>query len=250
MRNKKGFTIIELVVVIAIISIMSAVAVPNIIASNRRAEAAKQNHQARAFYLAVHQTISNTKQNDNTETEFSIFGSYRISGAAPIVSTPDPFFLYVNMGDNATVISAELRRTTTADYIGTNTAGHTANYPPVITAPATTPSFSDNVFAELIAEIEGYSSSIGEAGHYYMMFDSDFRVLMAYFSKFGTPAAVAGYAFTNDNRIGSGSGVTFGAYPTAYGLIGTFRDDSGASHDRTSPGIWFGGDAIGIINGI
>ncbi|MCL2755076.1 MAG: type II secretion system GspH family protein, partial [Oscillospiraceae bacterium] len=37
-KAKKGFTVVELVVVIGIIAIMAAVAVPNMITSQRRAE--------------------------------------------------------------------------------------------------------------------------------------------------------------------------------------------------------------------
>ncbi len=56
LNNRKGFTLIELMVVIAIIGIISAIAIPNFLAFKRKQEASKKTiepavqHEAKALY--------------------------------------------------------------------------------------------------------------------------------------------------------------------------------------------------------
>ena len=52
-KNKKGFTLIELIVVIAILAILAAVAVPNFIGITDKATAAQQNGAAAEYANAI-----------------------------------------------------------------------------------------------------------------------------------------------------------------------------------------------------
>jgi prepilin-type N-terminal cleavage/methylation domain-containing protein len=290
MRNKKGFTLVELIVVIAIIGIMSAVAVPNMVQNNRRAQANRHNQQARTFYLAVHQTLTNLMQNDNSENEFGIIlsgttNTRRISGEDPLVDinirplvTPIAnhryFFLYVEIGPNGRATYADLMFGTAANYntwtlsptsIATNAIA-TMNYsttprPAVFRcAPCTaTPcnscksgfrrplTHNNRTLDRLIDEIEGYSDLSNQPGFYYVMFDPQFRVIMAYYSEHGdrlrTRNTLGGpFQFNDNNRI---SIFTFGAYPRQYGFVGTIGTDptrggAPAPHnDRTNTQNWF-----------
>jgi prepilin-type N-terminal cleavage/methylation domain-containing protein len=252
-RNKKGFTIIELIVVVAIITVMSAVAVPNIINSNRRAEAQRHNGHARAFYLAMHQVLAGTMQNDNTEQEFEIeIGGVRrgrITGtpAEPaIAGSAEHFFLYVEVTGAGFIEYADLTFTTPAIYVGP-----VEQIDPHVIATYTrgtaSTDFSDGVLAKMAEELGGYSEVASQPGSYFVMFDSNFRVLIAYYSA-GADRARArtttggAYSFGQDNRIAER---TFGAYPREYTFIGGFNCSvgcDGCRHNRTS-GRWFGTDA-------
>lgn len=53
MRNKKGFTLMELLIVVAIIAILAAIAIPTFASSLQKAEDAADQANARSLYAAV-----------------------------------------------------------------------------------------------------------------------------------------------------------------------------------------------------
>ncbi len=53
MRNKKGFTLMELLIVVAIIAILAAIAIPTFSSSLTKAKAAADEANARSLYAAV-----------------------------------------------------------------------------------------------------------------------------------------------------------------------------------------------------
>jgi prepilin-type N-terminal cleavage/methylation domain-containing protein len=266
MRNKKGFTMVELIVVVTIIAVMTAVSVPSIIVSNRRAEATKQNGHARSFYLAVHQTLSSVMQNDNSDQEFQLVmpgyaGSLRRATAPKLENTisrkSGHFILYVVMGNNARVEYADLAYCESKDKRDSYNTNLNSVLLPCAVYSADTEVTSDNALAlsvnapalkGLIEEIEGFTETVSEPGFYYAMFDTQFRVTMAYHSKFinrDFARDASGCSFAVSNRLNN---TTFGAFPYEYSIIGSF-DSNGASYTRTA-GKWFGLDTVEIIDGI
>jgi len=140
------------------------------------------------------------------------------------------------------ITSADLAFTDAATYVGGG--GEIAEYPGTAD--------NDIAFGFLVREIEGNITGSGEPGHYYAMFDSEFRMVMTYYSKFADKAEVGDYSFSSDNnRNGRQSinGRTFGAFPIQYAFTGRFAVD-GTEHVGLDTRIWFGADTMGIIPGV
>ncbi|MCL1902942.1 MAG: type II secretion system GspH family protein [Oscillospiraceae bacterium] len=229
--GKRGFTLIEMIIVVSIIAIMSAVAVPNFIMSQRRAEANRQNENARGFYFALQSMLLNTMEDDNTESEFflTIDGVTR-RRSSPIVKFPSniapiaeqsglEFYLFATMDNDGTFSTATLGKSAAASDI--------AEFP-------SSGSTNDGIFGTMLDEILGYMANDGEVGYYYAMFDSQFRVAMVYYSKFATPAVVsaAAYDFGSNNLIG---GQIFGAFPIQYGFKDNFKIYVGGEKTPVAP---------------
>jgi prepilin-type N-terminal cleavage/methylation domain-containing protein len=247
MNNKKGFTIIEMIVVITIIGVLSAIAVPSFISSQRRSEGRKSGDYARSFYNGLQQTLASYLSKDNTNFEFSLAVP---SSSLPFYRTvkrvtPDSlygdsfsdrsgaFFLYAEVGTGSTVSYADLCFAAAGDYrsggdaaIRGGTVGDMfAAYPKRAVA---TPDegFNDGALEGIMNELSVYFKTADSDGYFYAMFDTDFRVSMVYYSRYADRSRVAagsglvitsgGWIFDRDNEIG---GYVFGAYPREYGYI-------------------------------
>jgi prepilin-type N-terminal cleavage/methylation domain-containing protein len=94
--NSKGFTLIELMIVIAIIGILAAIAIPNFIAYRNKAYCSQAENDAKSVASAVADYYSepdHTTMLDNADVSAGLGGIvYDISGtvAAIVVTVPDP----------------------------------------------------------------------------------------------------------------------------------------------------------------
>lgn len=66
--NKKGFTLIELIVVIAILAILAAILIPSLTDYIRKANESKNGANARSLYTQTQLEVSTTEPNVTTLT--------------------------------------------------------------------------------------------------------------------------------------------------------------------------------------
>ena len=101
-KKLKGFTLIELIVVIAIIGVLAAILVPSMIGYLRQARAARMNANARSAFSAAQAAISNALSHGNLSVNAN--GIYAGSGdgiAHPVdPSTGDDIYVGDYLGDD------------------------------------------------------------------------------------------------------------------------------------------------------
>ncbi len=66
LRNKKGFTLVELIIVIVIIAILASIAIPSMIAYIKKANIAAAESNCRAVYSAAGSAVSAALAQDKT----------------------------------------------------------------------------------------------------------------------------------------------------------------------------------------
>lgn len=84
MRNKKGFTLVELVVVIAIIGILAAILIPTIMGYVRKSRQSRSNANAKSIFsnLASYATELNIKGDTTTVVDGVYYYNKSVSGAS------------------------------------------------------------------------------------------------------------------------------------------------------------------------
>ena len=73
MKNQKGFSLVELLVVVIIIAIIAAIAIPNLLASRRAANEASAISTLRTYHSAeaTYQATTGNSTNYGTETQLA-----------------------------------------------------------------------------------------------------------------------------------------------------------------------------------
>ena len=120
--NKKGFTIVELVIVIAVIAILAAVLIPTFSGIIKKAEKSSNEQKATAAYKAVlgvtdYGTLSNDDANvvdayilveDNTDNTKDVWYQVENGEVKAATAGPDNYFETTEAANGATAANAVL----------------------------------------------------------------------------------------------------------------------------------------------
>lgn len=125
--NKKGFTIVELVIVIAVIAILAAVLIPtfsNVVNKANESKAMQQARIAYENYLADHADKSDLKQNICIKVDKYYFyvtdGQFNADNKGKCEKVDNDTYMHVEVADKAEVFTSTTNTDGSISYTAHN----------------------------------------------------------------------------------------------------------------------------------
>jgi len=209
--KKQGFTLVEMIVVVAIIAIMLGIVIPLFRTEDSHVQAAKE--KARAFYsnvqeLMIDEKLAGTKlPGAGTGNSNIVYVKLEIPSDSTVCDA-DIYLLEKAASINSANIIAECR--SAADIDDSENIYH------VQTGWNENKEWNEFAFSLYkilrITEIDkNYVDSDKQTAYFYAEVDSKYRVVTAYYSM-GDASKAVGQEFVEEGRVGSDKILT-GAYP-------------------------------------
>lgn len=88
-RNKKGFTLIEIIVVLVIMGILIAIAVPSVLGYVNKAKEQRYLSDARAYYIGAQGIVTNKNGKDEPVGDYDLTAAKIQADAGILVSESD-----------------------------------------------------------------------------------------------------------------------------------------------------------------
>ena len=90
-KNRRGFTLVEIMIVVAIIALLAAIAVPNFLRARKRSQATKVLEDLRMLDSALDQYAVETNKNGTTVATFADLKNYIKTGTTLYSTGADVF---------------------------------------------------------------------------------------------------------------------------------------------------------------
>ncbi len=90
-KNRGGFTLVEIMIVVAIIALLAAIAVPNFLRARKRSQATRVLEDLRMLDSALDQYAVETNKNSNTVATFGDLKNYIKTGSTLYTTGKDVF---------------------------------------------------------------------------------------------------------------------------------------------------------------
>ncbi len=205
--NKKGITLVEVIVVIAIIAILAVIIIPNMSPTSSYEKEAKES--ARAFYSNVQQVLIDEKfketrfSHDENATENDKYTLIYVVVDNDQVNAKDKITIYTAFQNDDTKIENPWN-----GYRVTTFGSFDSDFRKIDTEDA------NDKFYELGNTLKKLLSSNNQNCYYYALIDSKYRVASTYYSRGADYNAINNKLFSKDQRVNfNGQEYVVGAYP-------------------------------------